>query len=61
LNGERFGLRRDIPHAGEHSSAIAAELGCTEDEIRALVEEGVLGVGAAPSRTPNQTTESASA
>ena len=32
MNGERFGLRLDIPQAGEHSAAIAAELGCTADE-----------------------------
>ena len=44
MDGERFGKRLDIPRAGEHSATIAAELGCTEDEIRALVAEGVLGV-----------------
>ena len=45
MDGGRFGKRLDIPRAGEHSAAIAAELGCTADEIRALVAEGVLGVG----------------
>jgi crotonobetainyl-CoA:carnitine CoA-transferase CaiB-like acyl-CoA transferase len=44
MNGERFGLRIDIPRAGEHSTDVAHELGCSADEIRALVEEGVLGV-----------------
>src|SRR5262245_5311668 len=50
MNGERFGLRIDIPRAGEHSADVARELGCDADEIRALVEEGVLGVadGAEP-------------
>ena len=48
MNGERFGMRLDIPQAGEHSAAIATELGCSADEIRALVEEGVLGVSSAP-------------
>ena len=48
MDGERFGKRLDIPRAGEHSAAIAAELGCTEDEIRALVAEGVLGVSDVP-------------
>ena len=61
MNGERFGKRLDIPHAGEHSAAIAAELGCTADEIRALVEEGVLGVNAARSPTRDQAAETASA
>ena len=44
MNGERFGKRLDIPRAGEHSADVARELGCDADEIRALVEEGVLGV-----------------
>jgi len=48
MNGERFGKRLDIPRVGEHSAAIAAALGCSADEIRALVEEGVLGVNASP-------------
>jgi crotonobetainyl-CoA:carnitine CoA-transferase CaiB-like acyl-CoA transferase len=45
VNGQRFGKRLDLPRAGEHSAAVAAELGCTVDEIRVLVAEGVLGVG----------------
>ena len=45
VDGQRFGKRLDLPRAGEHSAAIAAELGCTADEIRTLVSEGVLGVG----------------
>jgi crotonobetainyl-CoA:carnitine CoA-transferase CaiB-like acyl-CoA transferase len=44
MNGKRFGMRLDIPRAGEHSVSIAAALGCSTDEINALVEEGVLGV-----------------
>jgi crotonobetainyl-CoA:carnitine CoA-transferase CaiB-like acyl-CoA transferase len=48
IDGERFGKRFDIPRAGEHSASVAAELGCTEDEIRALVAEGVLGMSDTP-------------
>ncbi len=55
MNGERFGRRLDIPRAGEHSAAVAAELGCSEDEIRTLVEEGVLGVNAEPSSRAAET------
>ena len=40
----RVGKRLDIPRAGEHTAAIAAELGFDAAEIRALVEEGVLGI-----------------
>jgi len=45
IDGGRFGKRLDIPAAGEHSVEIARELGVSEDDIRALVAEGVLGVG----------------
>jgi crotonobetainyl-CoA:carnitine CoA-transferase CaiB-like acyl-CoA transferase len=48
IDGERFGKRFDIPRAGEHSATIAMKLGCTEDEVRALVAEGVLGVSDVP-------------
>ena len=53
MDGQRFGRRLDIPRAGEHSAAVAAELGCSADEIRALVAEGVLGVG--PGRSDGRT------
>jgi crotonobetainyl-CoA:carnitine CoA-transferase CaiB-like acyl-CoA transferase len=56
IDGERFGKRFDIPRAGEHSASIAAELGCTEDEIRTLIAEGVLGVSnATPMAKPIKT------
>ena len=61
MNGERFGKRIDIPRAGEHSAAIAAELGCTEEEIRALVDEGVLGVSDVPPLRTGKPAKSASA
>ena len=61
MDGERFGKRFDIPRAGEHSATIAAELGCTEDEIRALVEEGVLGVSDAAPPMAGKPAKSASA
>ncbi len=52
VDGARFGKRLDIPRAGEHSAAIAAELGMDAAEIRALVEEGVLGMAAATDTVP---------
>jgi len=61
INGVRFGKRLDIPRAGEHSAAIAAELGCSADEIRALVEEGVLGVSNAGPSSRSSPAETASA
>jgi crotonobetainyl-CoA:carnitine CoA-transferase CaiB-like acyl-CoA transferase len=62
IDGKRFGKRHDIPRAGEHSASIAAELGCSEDEIRALVAEGVLGVSdTRRPRAPKKPAKSASA
>jgi len=44
MNGRRFGRRLDLPRVGEHSAAIARELGYGEAEIAALKAEGVLGL-----------------
>jgi crotonobetainyl-CoA:carnitine CoA-transferase CaiB-like acyl-CoA transferase len=43
---QRLGRRRDIPRAGEHSVAIAQELGMDRAAIEALIESGVLSVDA---------------
>jgi crotonobetainyl-CoA:carnitine CoA-transferase CaiB-like acyl-CoA transferase len=44
MAGRRFGRRLDIPRLGEHSKAIAAELGYERELIEQLVAEGILGV-----------------
>jgi crotonobetainyl-CoA:carnitine CoA-transferase CaiB-like acyl-CoA transferase len=43
LDGERLGLRRDIPKAGEHGAEIARALGLDQAEVSALQEAGILG------------------
>jgi crotonobetainyl-CoA:carnitine CoA-transferase CaiB-like acyl-CoA transferase len=43
IDGQRPGLRLDVPRAGEHSRAVAAELGFSDDEIAELFSLGVLG------------------
>jgi crotonobetainyl-CoA:carnitine CoA-transferase CaiB-like acyl-CoA transferase len=40
----RLGLRRDVPRPGEHSLAIAQELGMDHASIDALIADGVLGL-----------------
>lgn len=51
MDGRRFGRRLDVPRIGEHSAAIARELGYEGAEIEELIAEGVLGVEAkAPAR-----------
>jgi crotonobetainyl-CoA:carnitine CoA-transferase CaiB-like acyl-CoA transferase len=42
LDGERLGLRRDLPRVGEHGAAILREMGYAEAEIAALQKAGVL-------------------
>ncbi len=42
LDGERPELRLDPPQVGEHSRAILAEAGLSEQEIDALAQEGVI-------------------
>jgi crotonobetainyl-CoA:carnitine CoA-transferase CaiB-like acyl-CoA transferase len=48
MNGRRFGRRLDIPRVGEHSAAIAEELGYTPESTAALADEGVLALDATP-------------
>jgi len=42
MNHRKFGLRRDLPDAGEDSSDVLRGLGYTEEEIRSMLEAGVL-------------------
>lgn len=42
LDGERPGLRHDLPRVGEHSAEVAREAGLSEAEVAALFERGVL-------------------
>ena len=44
MDGRRLPRRLDIPRLGEHSAAIARELGCDPALIEELVKEGVIGV-----------------
>ncbi len=44
MNGQRLGQRLDAPRAGEHSEAIARELGLDQAEIKALIDDNVIGV-----------------
>jgi len=48
MDGHRFGRRLDIPRIGEHSAAIAAELGYPPEAVARLVGQGVLGLDPAP-------------
>jgi crotonobetainyl-CoA:carnitine CoA-transferase CaiB-like acyl-CoA transferase len=43
MNGQRLRKRLDIPRLGEHSAAVARELGCEPGLIAELMAEGILG------------------
>ena len=45
LDGERPGLRRDLPGVGAHGREVARELGLDEATIEALIQRGVLTDG----------------
>jgi crotonobetainyl-CoA:carnitine CoA-transferase CaiB-like acyl-CoA transferase len=42
LDGERPGIRRDLPRPGEHGAAILREMGYADADIAALQKAGVL-------------------
>jgi crotonobetainyl-CoA:carnitine CoA-transferase CaiB-like acyl-CoA transferase len=48
MAGHRLERRLDVPHLGEHSRAIAAELGYGQSEIDELIAEGILGAEPRP-------------
>lgn len=43
LHGEKFGLRQDIPRAGEHTEDVLRELGYADDEIVELFSQQRIG------------------
>jgi crotonobetainyl-CoA:carnitine CoA-transferase CaiB-like acyl-CoA transferase len=42
MNGHRFGLRRPVPRAGEHTREILAEAGYSGEEIETMLFRGVV-------------------
>jgi crotonobetainyl-CoA:carnitine CoA-transferase CaiB-like acyl-CoA transferase len=50
VDGERIRHRFRPPRLGEHSSEVLAEAGYPDDDVRALVAAGVVGLGNAPAR-----------
>jgi crotonobetainyl-CoA:carnitine CoA-transferase CaiB-like acyl-CoA transferase len=42
MDGQRFGIRHDVPRQGEHTREVLAEMGLSEAEIAALVEAGTV-------------------
>ena len=44
MDGHRLGRRLDAPRVGEHSEAIARELGLGTAEVQALIDDKIIGV-----------------
>jgi crotonobetainyl-CoA:carnitine CoA-transferase CaiB-like acyl-CoA transferase len=42
MDGHRFGLRLPVPHAGEHTREVLAEVGYSDDEIDKMLTAGVV-------------------
>ena len=43
MDGQRFGIHRDVPRKGQHTREVMAEAGYSDDEIEALIEQGAVG------------------
>jgi len=43
MNDRRFGVHRDVPRKGEHTRAVMAELGYSDDEIEQMISQGIVG------------------
>ena len=51
LHGDKFGLRQDIPRAGEHTEAVLRDLGYSDEDIAGLIAERLVGgTGEPPQR-----------
>jgi crotonobetainyl-CoA:carnitine CoA-transferase CaiB-like acyl-CoA transferase len=46
MDGERFGVHRDVPRAGQHTREILGEVGYVAREIEDLLAKNVIGSGA---------------
>jgi len=53
FSGQRLGLRRDVPRAGQHGPEILRELGFDEERIGRMIAEGRLGVDTGPVQQPS--------
>ena len=43
MSGRRFGIHRPVPRKGQHTREVMTEAGYSEDEINAMIEQGVVG------------------
>ncbi|MDR7159110.1 CaiB/BaiF CoA-transferase family protein [Arthrobacter sp. BE255] len=53
FDGERLGLRLDLPRAGEHSGSIAESLGYPPEQIDQMFEDGIISSDGAAVLSPS--------
>jgi crotonobetainyl-CoA:carnitine CoA-transferase CaiB-like acyl-CoA transferase len=41
MDGHRFGVHQDVPRAGQHTREVLVQAGYSDDEINAMIEQGV--------------------
>jgi crotonobetainyl-CoA:carnitine CoA-transferase CaiB-like acyl-CoA transferase len=43
MGGRRFGIHHDVPRKGQHTRDVMAEAGYSDEEVEALIAQGVVG------------------
>jgi crotonobetainyl-CoA:carnitine CoA-transferase CaiB-like acyl-CoA transferase len=49
MHGQRFGITRDVPQAGQHTREILQQAGYNDEQIEALIRNGIVAAGDAAS------------
>ena len=49
MHGQRFGIRRDVPQAGQHTREILGQAGYNDEQVEALIRNGIVAAGDAAS------------
>ena len=42
MNGQRFGITRDVPQAGQHTREILRQAGHSDEQVEALIKTGIV-------------------
>ena len=45
MHGQRFGITRDVPQAGQHTREILQQAGYNDEQVEALIKTGIVAVG----------------
>ena len=49
MHGQRFGITRDVPQAGQHTREILQQAGYNDEQVEALIKNGIVAAGDAAS------------